>query len=147
MGNAQQHLNDSEDIAQKNMKSKLNKRLMLRRSQVENKSSNRSGDDASKKKLPVIHIPSISEDMEVNESTTNIANSILGTIDENEIADTKVRTVLAHTRAAPRNTFVPARRRTLKRRGSSVVRDIKKQVLEASLARDDQLNQVRATRF
>ena len=102
----------------------------------------------------VVYVPSttaIDED-------ANIANSILydgnGDSDSTRADGTQVRTVQSATKAVPRNTFIPATRRstlnkskTPKRRVSGVIRDMKKKVANAEVEHEDELNRNKANRF
>merc|ERR1711912_178813 len=146
IANAHEHLRDSEEMAKKQMKDRMAKRLNQRKT--------KDGSNEQDNHGRVVHVPSttaIDED-------ANIANSILydgnGDGDTTRADGTQVRTVQSATKAVPRNTFIPATRRstlnkskTPKRRVSGVVRDMKKKVANAEVEHEDELNRNKANRF
>merc|ERR1711871_29230 len=159
IANANQHLTESEEAVRRSNKNRLNKRLNQKRNQVNNNNDNNNNTSH------VVKIPSttLEEDEDEDEYTT-VANSILNDGGQDDvdndaivsvIADgTIVRHVLSATKSAPSEAFIPARRRstlnkskTLKRRASRVIRDMKKKVAEAEVERDDKLNKDKANRF
>merc|ERR1711871_1609271 len=135
IANAHQLAIESEEATKRNNKNRLNKRLDQKRSQVNN-----NNDDDNNNASPVVKLPSAS--IEKEDEFTSVANSILNDADTDAIitvnADgTQVRQVLSVTKNAPRNTFVPARRRstltknkTLKKHSSNTIREMKKRVNE-----------------
>merc|ERR1711871_396637 len=152
IANAHQLAIESEEATKRNNKNRLNKRLDQKRSQVNN-----NNDDDNNNAIPVVKLPSAS--IEKEDEFTSVANSILNDADTDAIitvnADgTQVRQVLSVTKNAPRNTFVPARRRstltknkTLKKHSSNTIREMKKRVNEAVVDHENELLKEKANRF